>query len=312
MKKRTLRPLILIPALCATLAWAQDRQEAVQQVVASENACTQLSDFYWEIGDANGVLASGKSRRAGRINADTKLSIASGSKWVFAAYAAERERGNLSAGQVQMLQMRSGYDQLNPALCVREPTPESCFFANDNSKLNEADIGKFNYNGGHMQKLMLDLGLGSYDTGALSSDLQANLGGNIDIDYGSPQAAAGMRASATSYGEFLRRVLRRELIMGRILGARPVCTLPHSCPEALSSPAAPRAMHYSIGHWVEDDPRGDGAFSSAGAFGFYPWITADKRYYGIISRQESADSHTGFRSAECGMLMRRAFAGGDS
>jgi hypothetical protein len=28
---------------------------------------------------------------------------------------------------------------------------------------------------------------------------------------------------------------------------------------------------------------GDGAFSSPGAYGFYPWISTDKHYYGIIS-----------------------------
>ena len=46
------------------------------------------------------------------------------------------------------------------------------------------------------------------------------------------------------------------------------------------------SWHYSIGHWVEDDPAvGDGAFSSAGAFGFYPWIDASKTYYGVLARE---------------------------
>jgi len=304
----------LIPALCGTFTWAADRQEAVQSMVENENACTALGDFYWEIGDANGVLASGKSRRYGRIDANTKLSIASASKWVFTAYAAQRQGGMLSASQIQALELRSGYNQLNPVLCVVRSTPESCFLAGNNSKLDETAINRFDYNGGHMQKLMLDLGLGSYHVRDLSADLQANLGGHIDIEYGTPQAASGMKASAASYGEFLRRVLRHQLAIGNMLGANPVCTLPRSCPDALHSPAAPRALHYSIGHWIEDDTLGDGAFSSAGAFGFYPWITADKQYYGIISRLDNnprhRTPHAGFNSVNCGMLMRKAFAGG--
>ena len=42
---------------------------------------------------------------------------------------------------------------------------------------------------------------------------------------------------------------------------------------------------------MEDDPavHGDGAFSSPGAFGFYPWIDSSKSYYGIISRQQTGE-----------------------
>lgn len=66
------------------------------------------------------------------------------------------------------------------------------------------------------------------------------------------------------------------------------------------------SWHYSIGHWVEDDPVvGDGAFSSAGSFGFYPWIDADKTTYGVLARSESAGN--GIDSVDCGRLVRRAW-----
>jgi hypothetical protein len=62
---------------------------------------------------------------------------------------------------------------------------------------------------------------------------------------------------------------------------------------------------------VEDDPttNGDGAFSSPGAFGFYPWIEASKNYYGVISRQAGSGNgeQEGYASAQCGRLIRHAW-----
>lgn len=67
------------------------------------------------------------------------------------------------------------------------------------------------------------------------------------------------------------------------------------------------SWHYSIGHWVEDDPVvGDGAFSSPGAFGFYPWIDATKSYYGILARNVSGAGSVG-DSVDCGRLIRKAW-----
>jgi hypothetical protein len=69
------------------------------------------------------------------------------------------------------------------------------------------------------------------------------------------------------------------------------------------------AWHYSVGHWLEDDPTvGDGAYSSAGAFGFYPWISADKSLYGVISRKDVPGS--GVDSIRCGRLIRKAWVTG--
>ena len=66
------------------------------------------------------------------------------------------------------------------------------------------------------------------------------------------------------------------------------------------------SWRYSIGHWVEDDPVvGHGAFSSAGSFGFYPWIDADKTTYGVLARSESAGN--GIDSVDCGRLVRKAW-----
>jgi hypothetical protein len=65
------------------------------------------------------------------------------------------------------------------------------------------------------------------------------------------------------------------------------------------------SWHYSIGHWVEDDPVvGDGAFSSPGAFGFYPWVNATRSNYGILARKVDGGWYA---SAQCGRQIRKAW-----
>jgi hypothetical protein len=97
--------------------------------------------------------------------------------------------------------------------------------------------------------------------------------------------------------------------MNDALGTSPVCTLPSSTCNAVYTPFQEEAWSYSIGHWVEDNPltNGDGAFSSTGSNGFYPWIDATKSYYGIISRFSTGGSYP---SVQCGRLIRAAFITG--
>jgi hypothetical protein len=56
---------------------------------------------------------------------------------------------------------------------------------------------------------------------------------------------------------------------------------------------------------------GDGAFSSPGAFGFYPWIDASKTTYGVLARHASvsltADDPVATASVLCGRTIRKAW-----
>jgi hypothetical protein len=116
-------------------------------------------------------------------------------------------------------------------------------------------------------------------------------------------------------------VLEGQLQIAKLLGAHAVCTNPRTCPDGASRTPSPtnESWHYSIGHWVEDDPAlGDGAFSSAGAFGFYPWISSDKQFYGIVARRGnlglfsgSASERPGMQSVACGRLIRAAWLDGE-
>lgn len=295
------------PALFVSPALAQGvdaRRQAVQATLAQSADCRGLGDFYWEIGDAAGVLASGAHGR--RISADGVIHIASASKWVFGAYVVQRLGGVLPPSTVDALEMKSGYDRLNPLSCARTRTVADCLAQGSNGELDAGHVGKFSYNGGHDQKLAVDLGLGAMDAQALNDDLRHVLGNWLAVRYASPQPAGGMVASPAAYGVFLRRILDGSLRIGALLGSHPVCTLPSGCTDATHSPA-PYAWHYSLNHWIEDAPGEDGAFNSAGAFGFYPWISADRKTYGVLAR-ESLARDAAMLSAHCGAAMRHAWA----
>lgn len=66
-----------------------------------------------------------------------------------------------------------------------------------------------------------------------------------------------------------------------------------------------RVFDCSLKHWFENDPVvGDSALSSAGTFGFYPWIDASKTFYGVLARKDGMDS--GLEFGYCGRLIRKA------
>lgn len=265
---------------------------------ATRDYCANLGTYYWEIGDRNGRLASGSVTDPGDtpITADTVLDVESASKWIYAAYVAETK--TLDARDLQFLRLTSGYDDFG--LCTTRQTVASCAAAGDNDLLTTSAVGKFFYGGGHFQQHGVPT-LGPLDAFALGNAISSTLG--LTIPYRSPQLAAGASISSSVYAAFLRKLMDGSLRLP--LGSSPVCTNPSTCSTALSTPIpASESWHYSLGHWVEDDPVvGDGAFSSLGAFGFYPWITADKSTYGLIARH----GITTWQSVQCGRQMRKAW-----
>lgn len=294
---------------------AAARRAAVEATLAHANSCQRLGDYYWEIGDAKGVLMHGQQGQ--RIGANKIVRLASASKWVFGTYVVERANGKLTPADINALTMRSGYDGLNPLLCNRNDTVQSCFQRGRNATFTPSHVGRFSYNGGHDQKLLINAGFGGADAAMLSDELDRALAHApslrdadtpLGIRYLAPEPAGGMIATPAAYGQFLRRLMRGEYLLGKMLGQHAVCTEPGSCPTAVSTPAA-QPWHYALNYWIEDNPGGDGAYSSPGAFGFYPWITADKRHYGMIVRETLAP-RAYMRSAACGALIRRAFAEG--
>jgi hypothetical protein len=289
----------------------QQRAAAAKATAESRtNACGEGGSFYWEVGDRNGRSAAG-SVNAGTpsVAANTRLSIASASKWIYGAYVTERANGNLSALDRQFLSMRSGYTHFSS--CKTNQTVDGCLAFKTNGEYTEETSGAFYYNGGHMQKHASMSGLGAMNLRTLGSEMRRVLGSDLPIWYVQPQLAGGAAMSAEGYAIFLRKLMRGDLKLGAQLGSAKVCTNPLTCglEEARLSPAPlNEEWHYSVGHWVEDDPEvGDGAYSSGGGFGFYPWIDAKRQWYGVVARQEN---NGGPLSIACGQLIRTAWVKG--
>lgn len=275
-----------------------------------------LGSYYWEIGDRTGVLVSG-SMGAGGITADTVLNIASASKWLFAAYVYEKygEQSDL----IPYLNFTSGYSNLDSDLCAATGTVSSCMNGGINAA--EAASAMFHYQGGHMQQLAIDLGLGAMRVDALTTEVRAQLGTDVALQYVEPLPPGGVRTTAANYAVFLRKLLigsATPLRLGNALGSHAVCTQPGPACNASTDTAAalPENFHYSLGHWVEDDPSttpsSNFAYSSAGKFGFYPWVDFDRRLYGIVARDDptSAATGEGYESLQCGRLIRLAWKTG--
>ncbi len=298
-----------------------ERVNAATQTAQTNNYCIAVRPFYWEIGDQDVALVSGSVGDTS-FTATTDMPIASASKWVFGAYVAQLHGGQLTADDISALTMNSGYTNFDEISCIRliqsiqdAETVNDCFQSGGasggkNSDYQSDNLNHFFYNGGHFQNLAVNLGLGSLNNASLQAAVQTQLGTDFNFTYGTPQLAGGVNTSAANYAIFLRKILNNQLAIHDLLGQHMVCTQLSSCMIAVYTPAPmSESWNYSLGHWVESDPlMGDGAFSSAGAFGFYPWIDKTKTYYGILARKSNPGS--GFESASCGRLIRRAWVTG--
>ncbi len=313
MDRVTTLAMLAIMAVVATHAAAQptaaQRGEAARSTAETNEKCKAVQPFYWSIGDAHGVLADG-SVGARAPTATTTMPIASASKLVYAAFVAQQRHGQLTDDDVRFLTFTSGYTHFRN--CHRGQTIAECEDTGHNAEHDAVTDGKFDYNGGHMERhAMLD-GLGSLDAAGLARTINDTLG--TSFRYLQPQLAGGISTTAADYGDFLRRIVDGQLQMKSLLGTHAVCTNPRTCSTAAASPFTQADVHYSIGHWVEDDPQGDGAFSSAGAFGFYPWISRDETTWGVLARFSFTfnGAKAGAASLMCGREIRAAWTSGEA
>lgn len=325
----------------------QERSQAAESTVSSDQTCTSLTPFYWEIGDKDGALASGTGgdKSSAPPSSTSLMAVASASKWVFGAYALEKldisASNPLTPTQAQYLNFTSGYVNMTDATCFVTDSVGGCFSASNllggtNGDQTTADEGHFYYNGGHMEAMAMNVfslsgdyinGLGK--TPLLNTEIMGGIGNGVNFYYANPSLAGGMATTAGDYAAFLRAILAGSLRMKDYLSADVVCAHANSsdCPTAIYSPvnqSAPgmknnisdEAWHYSLGHWIEDDPKvGDGAFSSPGADGFYPWIDSTVTYYGILARYDNDSSAAPGQepyilSVYCGRAIRKAWLTG--
>jgi hypothetical protein len=307
MMLRLLLPLVVACVVAQTVwgqtvwgqaAWGQtveQRRQAVETTLAQSPACARLGDLYWEIGDADDRLAWGQ--RGTSVTARQRVPLGAAGKWLFAAYVAERRQGHLGANDVAALNMTSGYSHLNVVACRGASTVADC----PSPGPNPQHVGRFYYNNGHAQHLAVELGLGALEPRALAAEVNGLLRLSAPLVFDSPQIGSA-QLSPAAYGDFLRALIDNRSALSPLLGSHATCTL---CLNGLYSPG-PKPWSYGLGHWVEDGPGDDGALSSPGLFGFYPWISADHTSWGVLARNHlSKDAW--WASARCGALMRRAW-----
>jgi hypothetical protein len=304
----------------------------------------------------SGLVAAGSVQPASASGTNytrsTVMEIASASKWMYGAYVTEKlatsSNGNwsLPAAAVPYLNFTSGYDNMSDTDCYLAPTVSKCLGLGSNDSQTAAHIGRFDYNSGHLEVLegggdpsvaTLMNGAGHTDAD-LASELMnafAARGTQVSLSFAFPVLAGGIRTSAGDYAAFLQGMLRTNdpLIMSHFLqptASDPyaVCTNPTSsdCRDGSGQPLAiytpvpfSLSWHYSITHWIEDDPTsptaGDGAYSSPGKLGFYPWIDKSKTYYGIVARSDNNPTGVAadapyYKSVVCGEAIRKAFMTG--
>lgn len=295
----------------------QERIDAATKTANNNAACNKSAlpeGFYWEIGDANNKLASGSVAGSNTPTGTQVIAIASSSKWIYSTYVLQKI-GSVRQSDVPFLHFTSGYvfpvsNPAGEALCQPLDTVAECAAP---VTLSQAAQNNFYYSAGHFQYHAANtMGLGAMGAVALTTEITSQVG-TFDFVYLQTNLAGGLNASANGYAGFLRRMLRGEFTMAAQLGSNKVCASAACTAGQVLSPAPQdEAWNYSLGHWVEDDPKvGDHAFSSAGALGFYPWIDATKTWYGILARRAPAVSgNEGVVSLRCGRLIRQAWVTG--
>lgn len=333
---------------------------AAQATVTDNAACQPAAvgtAYYWEIGDATGLLIAGVAsdaahpdtnfQNSGPITRDSLWPLASASKWIYATYVVE----SLGAGafvdgsstSIPYMNFTSGYTQEGDyppkGVCDATSTVDSCISTLP-AGTDPTTVGRFDYDSEHMEiHAQTIMGLGADGihqpnslTAAIDSVFTRALGANAVVvtDFSIPLLAGGMDSTAAQYALMLSGIVAGKLQMSKTLTTSVACTnwnvagcnaVVGSSPItnaslALSGSPIGEAWGYSLGHWVESDPTvGDGASSSPGSLGFYPWIDKQNKYYGMIARaapvaDAGAGTFQGYLSAECGRLIRNAWETG--
>ncbi|MBC7844134.1 MAG: hypothetical protein H7099_17625 [Gemmatimonadaceae bacterium] len=295
-----------------------DNTARIAAITATANGttglCADIRPFYWEIGDRLGSVAGGSVNRAGsatRYGAQTAMPIGAASQWMYAVYVATRRQAIPASEDIFALSLRSGYTSFSDVPCDPIESVADCGRRGSNGVATPSHFGRFFYGSGHAQRHAVEpppgMNLGSFSRVTLGRELQRVLGTDIDLTYTTPQVADGIRTTPAAYALFLQKILGSRLRFGFLLGNNATCTNPATCATAISTPLGTELnWSYSLGHWVENDSAlGDGAFSSPGALGFYPWINAAVDTYGIVARVDSAGGI--LASARCGALLRKSW-----
>lgn len=313
--------------------FAKNKYDAAAKKTASGRLCKGTQPFYWEVGNTNELLASGSYGQSdAKFNIDLsprqQSYVGSAGAWFASAWLIEKameKQKHLTSEQIDLLRMRSPYTTPLSSGCANSLTIKSCFGnlgGYRKAEANPPDEYPFYFGPAHLQKLAMDLGLGSSFASHLRQEILETFG-RENYYYASYETARlfdGLRMSPEGYARFLRDTMAGKNHMSELLGTHSGCAYnAGDCKNDVIYAGAPpdKRWRYSLGHWVETDTtRGKGAFSAFSMDGYYVWISADKTLYGIVApmrppnqlKNEKEDLR--YRVIDCGRAIREAYISG--
>lgn len=336
--RRALKAAIVCLALFAGLPqdaradfFTNNKYQAAAKKTAAGRLCRNLQPYYWEIGttqkiEVNGSYGQVDPRTGMYLGPRQQNLVGSAGAFLASAFLIENalaKQPRLTAEQIDLLRMRSPYVVPESADCTHALTVKSCFGNLGGYRKTEPDKKyPFHFGAGHLQKLAMDLGFGDTFASRLREVFIDTFGRTHYYGASYPRARLfdGMRITPEGYARFLRDTMSGKNKMSDLLGSHAACAYDAGdCKNDVSYSAAPadKRWHYSLGHWVEtDETRGRGAFSAFSREGYYVWITADKKHYGLIAplrpnvQTKNATTGLGLDTIDCGRAIREAFRTG--
>lgn len=219
----------------------------------------------------------------------------------FWSRSATDSRSSVTFGQ--LFAFTSGFNgTAEQQVCIGDPafTLRACVSQIHEGGLDTPPDQSFNYGNEHMQIAALAMtGLEGKSIDAIMRErLLSPLGVSAETRYtvgagDNPTYSGGMRSTGEDYALVLAAILRGDIVADRAgfladrVGSRPVATVPPAIGDNRL------AWHYGWGFWKECDGPAYVAqcdttpvISSAGAFGFTPWIDFARGYWAIIILEE--------------------------
>lgn len=141
--------------------------------------------------------------------------------------------------------------------------------------------------------------------------LNGQLSTSLPGTPGAVAVAGGFRGSAAQYRVFLQNLLNNQYGMSARLNADAVPAWPGG-PGVAYTPWVTGQAYYGLGHWLEREAVSGvwkvTGHSSAGMFGFYPWVDAGKSQYMILARARLITSGgEGELSRRCAQIIRKSY-----
>lgn len=282
-------------------AWEKE----IRRVMWRHRSCSRFDSFIWEVGDAENVITRDFSLKGTPPSAKGLISLHEISAFIFATYAAQMKDGSFTPEEINDLTLRSGYTAPLSQNCRAATTVSSCF---SNLSHARSTDGAFYYGPGSVQKMAVDLGLGTFRDGDLRDEYSSAIGAPAThFQFETMRIMDGLRMTPNNLSRFMRHLLSGNLKMSGMLGQHAVCLDPSECQVPVTYAPAPRNRDYSLGHWVEKNPTTGEveAFSMAGKSGIYAWITADRKYYGYMIPHDNGANRS-MDGISCGRAMYRA------